>query len=184
MIATTVPTAPDPNSTFVQHYLPEIESRSRQHFSRLDPDGREEAVQESSCMAWRMFMSAHERGRIDVHGNSTHEGTPPITACSLAWFANRSYDSGRRFAGPAHVRRVRFGSRPQSTEPKGRNRIRPKVKASTKEGRLAVLDRIADFLRAYRAALAAFFARARDTLFPQGTWQLARRLGVPIADSS
>ena len=70
-----------------------------EHYHRLDPDAREEAVQESTCLAWRMFMSAVERGRVDANGNAADPDLPPITACSLAWYANRAVDDGRRFAG-------------------------------------------------------------------------------------
>jgi hypothetical protein len=111
MIATAAPLEPDPNAVFAKSFLPEIERRSRQHYARFDPDARAEAVQESTCLAWKMFMSAHARGRIDMDGNTAQEGLPPITACSLAWFANRSYDSGRRFCGQNRTDALSDGTR-------------------------------------------------------------------------
>ncbi len=67
--------------------LPEVESRSRRHFSHLRAAAQDEAVAESVAQAWGLYRSAVARGN--------HRFTP----CSLAWFANRAVDSGRRFAG-------------------------------------------------------------------------------------
>ncbi len=67
--------------------MPEIKSRSCRHYSHLNPAARDEAVQESMCQAWNLYRSAVQRGN--------HRFTP----CSLAWFANRAVDEGRRFAG-------------------------------------------------------------------------------------
>ncbi len=67
--------------------LPEVESRSRRHFSHLRAAARDEAVAESVAQAWGLYRSAIARGN--------HRFTP----CSLAWYANKSVDEGRRFAG-------------------------------------------------------------------------------------
>jgi len=67
--------------------MPEIESRSRRHYSRLRAAAQDEAVAESVAQAWGLYRSAIARGN--------HR----ITPCSLAWFANRAVDEGRKFSG-------------------------------------------------------------------------------------
>ncbi len=67
--------------------LPEVESRSRRHFSHLNVAARDEAVQESVCQAFALYDSAVARGNFR------------FTPSSLAWFANRAVDAGRKFAG-------------------------------------------------------------------------------------
>ena len=67
--------------------LPEIENRSRRHYSRCGPELREERVQESLCAAWALYDSAVRRGNCR------------FTVCSLARFANMATDEGRGFAG-------------------------------------------------------------------------------------
>lgn len=94
----------DPDDVFVRQFLPEITSRTRRHFSYLDPEGREEAAQDCVCRAWRMYRSAVARGKTGVvtaRGNGPEQdaGRPGFTAASLAWFSNLSFDSGVRFTG-------------------------------------------------------------------------------------
>jgi len=67
--------------------LPAIEARSRRHYSQYPAERREEAVQESVCAAWALYDSAVRRGNFR------------FTPCSLAWFANRAVDEGRKFGG-------------------------------------------------------------------------------------
>ncbi len=67
--------------------LPEIEARSRRHYSRYPAERREEAVQESVCHAYGLYRSAVARRNFR------------FTPCTLAWFANRAVDEGRKFAG-------------------------------------------------------------------------------------
>ena len=67
--------------------LPEIERRSRRHYSRLRAAAQDEAVQESVCQAFALYDSAVRRRNLR------------FTPCSLTWFANRAVDEGRRFAG-------------------------------------------------------------------------------------
>ncbi len=67
--------------------LPEIEDRSRRHYSRCKPELRDERVQESLCQAWKIYDSAVRRGNYR------------FTPCTLAWYANRAVDEGRRLAG-------------------------------------------------------------------------------------
>ncbi len=67
--------------------LPEIEERSRRHYSHCDPELCEERFQESACAAWALYDSAVRRGNYR------------FTPCTLAWYANRATDEGRKFGG-------------------------------------------------------------------------------------
>ncbi len=67
--------------------MPEIESRSRRHYSRLPAAAQDEAVQESVCQAFALYDSAVARQNFR------------FTPASLAIFANRAVDEGRKFAG-------------------------------------------------------------------------------------
>jgi len=81
-------------TVFETRFLPEIEQRSRRHYSQLDPEAREEAVQDCLAQAWITFRSARKNGKTsDV---ATQGCATPAT---LAFYTNRLYDSGRRFVG-------------------------------------------------------------------------------------
>ena len=67
--------------------LPEIEERSRLHFSHLDPDAREEAIAESVAMVFQMYKSCRRRGNA--------RWSPRL----IIRHANRNVDAGRRMAG-------------------------------------------------------------------------------------
>ncbi len=67
--------------------LPEIEERSRRHYSRCNPELREEQVQETVCAAWALYDSAVRRGNLR------------FTPATLAWYANYATDEGRKFGG-------------------------------------------------------------------------------------
>jgi len=67
--------------------MPEIASRSCRHFSHLRAAARDEAVAESVAQAWGLYRSAVASRNFR------------FTPCSLAWFANRAVDEGRKFSG-------------------------------------------------------------------------------------
>ena len=67
--------------------LPEIQARSRRHYAHFPPERRDEAVQESTCQAYALYESAVRRGNFR------------FTPCTLAIFANRATDEGRKFGG-------------------------------------------------------------------------------------
>ncbi len=67
--------------------MPEIESRSRRHYSHCNPELREERVQESVCAAWALYDSAVRRKNFR------------FTPATLAWYANRATDERRKFGG-------------------------------------------------------------------------------------
>ena len=78
---------PDMSPPAFETIMPEIEERSRRHYSHLDSAARDEAVQESVCQAFALYDSAVRRGNCR------------FTPCTLAWYANRAVDEGRGFAG-------------------------------------------------------------------------------------
>ena len=94
----------DPDALFTRRFMPEIVARSRRHFSHLDPEARQEAVQDCVCRAWSMYRSAVARGKTgsvtaQPNGAQQDGGRPGFTAASLAMFSNLSFDSGVRFTG-------------------------------------------------------------------------------------
>ena len=102
----------DRNDTFVQEYLPEIETRTLRHYNRLDREAREEALQEVRCLSWMMYRSAVAQGKAGSKEQCPGDnGRPDFTPCTLAWFANRHYDSGRRFAGSSTTDVLADGTR-------------------------------------------------------------------------
>ena len=107
MIAPARPVSQNARAVFEQHYLPEITARSFAHFSRLDPAAREEAVQDCVASAYANFLSVTTRGkRMLAGGGAPSRGRSKrgrVTPGTLALFANRSYDVGRRFAGSSNV---------------------------------------------------------------------------------
>ena len=107
MIAPAVRISQDVRREFEQHYLPEITARSFAHFCRLDPAAREEAVQDCVASAYATFLSAAARGKRTLAGCATpgrgRSKCGRVTPGTLAQFANRSYDVGRRFSGSSNV---------------------------------------------------------------------------------
>jgi len=78
--------------------LPEIEQKLRLAFCRLDPEAREDAIEEGVVHALLAYVRLDEQGRAEV-----------ATASSLAWYSSR------------HVRRGRpAGSRMNGKEPLSR----------------------------------------------------------------
>jgi REP element-mobilizing transposase RayT len=75
---------------------------------------------------------------------------------------------GRGFLGVARVLRQKPDGRPAPSEP--RRTLSPRVAAKNKWKRIEALLRLAEFRSAYRKALAAWKAGARDVAFPAGTW--------------
>ena len=91
---------------FEQSYLPQIQQRSLRHFSYLDSDAQAEAVQDCIGQAWMMYVSATARGKASA---TSSKGL--ATPCSLTLYANRLFDSGRRFAGTSSTDAMADGTR-------------------------------------------------------------------------
>jgi predicted RNA polymerase sigma factor len=82
-----MPPATDPRTAF-EDRLPEIERLAGSHFRHLDPDAREEAVQNAVVLAYRYWARLAGRGKDD-------------DGCfrNAIWWACRHTRMGRRAAG-------------------------------------------------------------------------------------
>lgn len=85
----------------------------------------------------------------------------------------------RFFLGAKAVLKQKPFSRPAPGEP--RRELNPRVACPAKWKRIEALQRLTEFGRAYRDALAAWRAGARDVVFPAGTWLMRVLHGVPCA---
>jgi hypothetical protein len=85
-------TAADPSTQFVSR-LPELEDLAAGHFHYLDPDAREEAVQNSVVLAYRCWRRLVERGR-DADG----------LLKSVLWWACKHTRQGRQAGGRARAK--------------------------------------------------------------------------------
>ena len=93
----------------------------------------------------------------------------------------RVLSEGRRFLGAAAVmRQDPFGS-PTTREP--RRELSPRVASRNRWLREEVLNRCAEFVSAYREALAAWRAMAREVIFPFGTYLMRIHHQVRCAES-
>ena len=88
-------------------------------------------------------------------------------------------DSGRSFLGSKAVRRQSSTERPETREP--RRGLNPRIAARDRWKRIEALLRLKQFTEAYRKARDAFWAGARDVVFPAGTYALRLRFGVRCA---
>ena len=64
--------------------LPLIEEKLRLAFCRLDPEAREDAIQEGIVHSLLAYLRLHEQGRAEV-----------ATPSSLAWYSSRHVKRGR-----------------------------------------------------------------------------------------
>lgn len=85
----------------------------------------------------------------------------------------------RFFLGAKGVLRQKPTSRPAPGEP--RRELNPRVACRAKWKRVEVLQRLAEFGRAYREALASWRMGVRDVVFPAGTWLMRIHHAVPCA---
>jgi hypothetical protein len=85
----------------------------------------------------------------------------------------------RDFLGAAKVLSQKPTGRPGSVEP--RRNLNPRVAAGNTWSRIETLASMMEFVRAYRAALAARRAGESDVIFPAGTYLMRIAHGVPCA---
>ncbi len=85
----------------------------------------------------------------------------------------------RPFLGAARVLTQKPAARPAPGEP--RRGLSPRVACRAKWKRIEALQGLAEFARAYKTALAAWRAGARDGPFPRGTWLMRVLHAVPCA---
>ena len=88
---------------------------------------------------------------------------------------------GKGFLGPAGQKKLRWQDTPKSKLRRGRGTIRPRVAASTRETRVAVLHRLCEFVRAHAEALDALRRGSGAAVFPHGTWAAVTRYGARCA---
>lgn len=89
--------------------------------------------------------------------------------------------TGRRIVGRKAVRAMSPEARAASVAP--RRGMKPFVAAKNVFARLAALDALDEFRRAYAFARLMFKFGWRDIPFPAGTWALVRLAGVSVAPS-
>ena len=85
----------DARTTF-QTRLPEIEHLAGIHFRRLDPEARQEAVQNTLVLAWRYFIRLVELGKQDQEHVFT----------SMIWWACKHTKQGRQGGGSGRAKCV------------------------------------------------------------------------------
>ncbi len=88
---------------------------------------------------------------------------------------------GRRFLGRAVVLAQRHTGRPNTREP--RRKLSPRVASRNKWARIEALQRSKAFVAAYRDAWRHWCAGVRHVVFPAGTYLMARRFDVSIAET-
>lgn len=88
-----MPTATDARTAF-EARLPEINRLAGFHFRHLDPDAREEAIQNTTVLAWRYFLDAARQGK---HGRED-------VFKGLIWWACKHTRQGRRGGGQGRVK--------------------------------------------------------------------------------
>jgi REP element-mobilizing transposase RayT len=89
---------------------------------------------------------------------------------------------GRRFMGAARVLAQNPRTRPAPGEP--RFELSPRIAARDKWRRIEALQRVKEFLRAYREAYAARRAGIENVVFPPGTYLLRIMHGVQVAGAA
>jgi len=88
---------------------------------------------------------------------------------------------GRSFLGRRAALAQRITASPSSRGP--RRRLSPRVAGRNKWARIEALQRCKAFIARYRDAWRRWCAGTRDVAFPQGTYLMARRFDVAIAET-
>ena len=90
-------------------------------------------------------------------------------------------DQDRRFLGRRAVLAQRVTDRPGTREP--RRRLSPRVACRNKWARIEALQRCKQFVVLYRDAWRRWCAGAANVVFPAGTYLMARRFDVAVAET-
>ncbi len=93
--------------------------------------------------------------------------------------AQKLAEEGRSFMGVRKVLAQKPDDRPAPGEP--RRELNPRIACRDKWKRIEAIQRLKDFLRAYRHAWCAFAQGFRDTVFPNGTYGMRVLYGVRCA---
>jgi hypothetical protein len=156
-------------SSFVA-MLPEIEQKLRLAFCRLDPEAREDAIEEGVVHSLLAYIRLVEQGRAEV-----------ATSSSLAWYSSRQVKRGRPAAGRMNAKD------PLSRYAQISNGIQIDrqptnwIDAIVEDKRATVADQVAAKLD-----VSAWFATltkrmkgiAKDLAFGCSTSEVARKYGV------
>ncbi len=156
-------------STFVT-MLAEIEQKLRQAFCRLDPDAREDAIEEGIVHSLLAYVRLVEQGRAEV-----------VTPSSLAWYSSRQVKRGRPAVGRMN------GKEPLSRYAQFGNGIQVDrqpsnwIDAIVEDKRAAVADQVAAKLDvgAWFSTLSLRMKQiAKDLAFGCSTSEVAKKHGV------
>jgi REP element-mobilizing transposase RayT len=151
-----------------------------------------------SAIGGKATTARRPRGFFDERGNMPAEArlqlSPPPCFRNDPAFITQLGDSlreaeilaaaklendGRSFLGLAGVLSQSTHSCPAPGEP--RRQLKPRVACRAKWKRIEALQRLKEFGRAYKAALAAWKSGVRDALFPPGTWHMRVQHAVRCA---
>jgi hypothetical protein len=150
--------------------LPEIEQKLRLAFCRLDPDAREDAIEEGVVHSLLAYVRLVEQGRAEV-----------ATASSLAWYSSRHVRRGRPAGGRMN------GKEPLSRYGQISNDIQFErqpgnwIDAMVEDKRASVEDQVAAKLDvgAWLATLTKRMKEiAKDLAFGCSTSEVATKYGV------
>ncbi len=150
--------------------LPEIEQKLRLAFCRLDPDAREDAIEEGIVHSLLAYLRLDEQDRAEV-----------TTPSSLAWYSSRLVKRGRPTSGKMN------GKEPLSRYGQISNAIKVErqpsnwIDAMVADKRASVSDQVAA-----RMDVGAWFATltkrmkevAKDLAFGCSTSEVAKKHGV------
>ena len=155
-------------SSFVA-MLPEIEQKLRLAFCRLDPDAREDAIEEGVVHSLLAYVRLVEQGRAEV-----------ATPSSLAWYSSRHVKRGRPAGGRMNGKEPlsRYGqiSNDIEVEPHGNwiDMLVDDKRASVEDQVAAKLD-----VGAWFATLTKRMKEtAKDLAFGCSTSEVAKKYGV------
>jgi len=150
--------------------LPEIEQKLHLAFCRLDPEAREDAIEEGVVHSLLAYIRLHELSRAEA-----------ATPSSLAWYSSRQVKRGRPAAGRMN------GKEPLSRYGQISNRIKVErlpykwLDAIVEDKRAPVADQVATKMDvgAWFSTLSLCMRQiAKDLAFGFSTREVARRHGV------
>jgi hypothetical protein len=150
--------------------LPDIEQKLRLAFCRLDPEAREDAIEEGVVHSLLAYVRLHEQGRAEV-----------ATPSSLAWYSSRHVKRGRPTSGKMN------GKEPLSRYGRISNDIEIErqsgdwIDTLVEDKRAAVADQVAAKLDvgAWFATLTKRMKEiAQDLAFGCSTSEVAKKHGV------
>jgi hypothetical protein len=150
--------------------LPTIEEKLRLAFCRLEPEAREDAIEEGVIHALLAYLRLHDQGRADV-----------ATPSSLAWYSSRHVKRGRPAGGRMN------GKEPLSRYGQISNDIEVEsqcgnwINAMVEDKRSPVVDQVAarlDFGAWFASLTKRMREIAKDLAFGCSTSEVANKYGV------